>query len=70
MKRSRFRSAPSSRFPRIKKEEVDRIIGLTKLEAVKNNWVNRAVDCISKCVEIDPHKRPAAEDLLRHPFLF
>lgn len=61
---------PGPRFPPIQKSEIEKIMGLTKFNEVGNTWMRKAVDCIAKCVEIDPDKRPAAESLLQDTFLY
>ena len=67
---SRYRGYSSFEFPIINKSEIDKIIGLSKFDYVDNNWMKKAVQCISKCVEVDPARRPTAESLLRDPFLY
>jgi len=58
---SKYRSIP--KFPTINKPVVDKIIGLSKFDVVDNSWMKRAVQCISKCVEVDPERRPTSIQL-------
>ncbi len=70
-KKSHFmRHHNPAKFTIVSKEEVDDIIGLSRFKSVSNSWILKAVDCISKCVNVDPNKRPTAGELLEHPFLF
>ncbi|EGC39115.1 hypothetical protein DICPUDRAFT_148117 [Dictyostelium purpureum] len=34
-----------------------------------NRWSDTFHDLIGKCLQIDPHKRPSAQELLKHPFI-
>lgn len=58
------------KFMKISRGEVESVIGLDKFRDISNGWIRKAVDCIAKCVEVDPEKRPSAEELLQHSFLF
>lgn len=54
----------------VTRPEVDKILGLHRLEGSDSSWIQSAVECISCCVEVDPEKRLGAQELLRHPFLY
>lgn len=61
------------KFCRVTKREVDKIMGLDKFRETlsgSRSWMKKAVECIARCVEVDPQKRPAASDLIKDPFLF
>lgn len=58
------------KFMKVSEREVDKILGIHKLKEMSNSWIQRAVDFISRCLEVDPDKRPEAEDLLKDSFLY
>ena len=68
----RPRGPRSPKFARVSKKETDKIMGLDKFRETLSNssWMRKAIDCIARCVEVDPEKRPAASDLIKDPFLF
>lgn len=58
------------RFMWVTKNQVEEIIGLHYFSEVSSSWISQAVQCIAKCVEVDPEKRPSAKELLKDPFLY